>query len=363
MPSNSSSKFGFVTSLSPVVTLLFLGSIVYAVYWYYMAENAETYVRTLRDDLRQYGIELDYDDFSIGGFPYRLELDFEDPTLTIEQGPATLTWRAPEAQAIAQPWKLNHAIIVMPASQLTLRNDDDTMFQVRGDNAQASVRVEEGSLRQISVAYGGEPMMQFGRETTMNATSAGFHLRIPSAAEKAATTTDLNQPKLADLAVIIKGLPVAEMIKPERKTPRPGDAIKTYPTTDFEGYLSIHGSSMPQLSVANLKRWSDNSGIANINGIVVKSSDLTLSGDGSFALDQSLSLEGAISLKGRSAAPALDLLEALKVINADQKATMASAAQNFQTDEGLEQLSIMLLGGTVNMGGETIGRYGPFIKR
>lgn len=358
----SSSKFGFVTSLSPVVTLLFLGSILYSAYWYYMAENAESYVRTLRDDLRDYGIELDYDDFSVGGFPYRLELDFEDPVLSIEQGPATLTWRSPLAQAIVQPWKLNHAIIVMPSSQLLLENDDETLFQVRGENAQASVRVEEGRLRQISVAYGGNPAMQFGEETVMNAASAGFHLRIPSAAEKAAEQSDLNKPKLADLAVILKGLPVAKMIAPVPKTPRPGDAMKTYPSTDFEGYISIHGETMPQLSAQNLRRWSTNSGIANINGLVINTGDLTLSGDGSFALDQNLSLEGAISLKGRSASPALDLLESLKVLSAEQKSTMAKAAQNFKTEDGLEQLSIMMLSGTVNIGGQTIGRYGPFIK-
>lgn len=356
----SSSPFSVLSSLSPVVGLLFIGAIAYSVFWLYMAESAEDMIKTLSADMEKEGVYFSYDDLEVTGFPYRLAFDFSNSQLVIKDQDLRLTWQADKLEAVVQPWKMKHVILLMPNSDMQLRHKDDIWAEIKSTNGQASVRYEGDRLRQISVAFNA-PKLAVNDQPALEVASLGLHLRIPTDEELAAQKSNLNEPKLADLAMIVKGMPISPAPKVSG-IPKPGAKTPVAPLMNIEGYLTLRGDSMPRLHQKSLTAWRENSGTIGINGIMIEEDDQRITGDGSFALDDTFRPEGALSLGGKSMAPVLNLLHRFQWISEDEKSLLLKTLPTFKNEQGLQQFAIMVLNGSVDIANQTIGHVEPIIE-
>ena len=72
--------------LKPVLTVLIGALAAYSGYWYYISQNAEGYLREKAKAWSQAGLDLEFDDAEVSGFPYRLVITLSEPKFTYTNG-------------------------------------------------------------------------------------------------------------------------------------------------------------------------------------------------------------------------------------------------------------------------------------
>ncbi|WP_185020636.1 DUF2125 domain-containing protein [Histidinibacterium lentulum] len=112
-----------------------LAALLYAGYWGLGARATLADARTLAEDLRAAGWEVDWSDISLRGFPSRLDLTVEDPSVRLPGGDG---WHAPFLQSLQLSYSRDRAILVFPDRQtLTLSG---TEIAVEDTALRASIR-------------------------------------------------------------------------------------------------------------------------------------------------------------------------------------------------------------------------------
>lgn len=340
--------------LKPLIFILFAALAAYAGYWYYLANHAEERVRGIARELARSGLEFDYRDLDISGFPYRLILDFSGVEVSYVDGPLRLDWSGPSLQAVLQPWQPDHAVFFAPDSLMSISYRTDrtravtieprllsaSLSSAKGGGARYSLVLEDSRIQAISGSAG---------ETFIGRAEMHFRSRRLQAA--GVTVSGLVEPVLADISLSIS----AQVQKQDGVA---ADHIIVE--------LQPRGRFFPRLTRYSLAAWRDAGSTIDITSITARWGETRIEGDGSITLDSELQPLGAISLRTSEPEHLLEKMTAVGWIEPEDQQETAEAIKLFRSIAAPGApitLAISLQGGTIAMGPVILAEFGALVPR
>ena len=131
----------------------------YTAYWFHTAGAAEQLFGRWSAQLAEAGHQFDAKP-EISGYPFRLVARLEQPSLTLRAEGLTTVWRPGNLRIIAQPWNLNHIIVLFDAPEtLEIRDANrgaglTRAVTLRAKPARASlVFAHDGRLQRLAVDF------------------------------------------------------------------------------------------------------------------------------------------------------------------------------------------------------------------
>lgn len=349
--------------LKPLFLILIAAFAAYAGYWYYLAYHAEDRVRELANDLARSGLEFDYQELDISGFPYRLVLDFKNVGIAYRDGPLRLDWSGPSLQAILQPWRPGHAVLFASDSLISLsyRTDKTSAVTIEPRLLSASLRSGNGSgARYALILEDSRIQTLSGSAGEIFAARAEIHFRSRRLHSVGATVSGLVEPVLADISFSISGFGPGE-----GRSQGQGQG-NTAPMNEISVELQPRGRFFPRLTAYSLAAWRDAGSTIDIGKISARWSDASVEGDGSVALDGELQPLGAISLRTSDPESLLQNMVEAGWIKSDDRQEAAETIRLFRdlaAPGAPVALAISLQGGAVTMGPILLVELGPLVPR
>lgn len=98
-----------------LIMIVVLAAFGWAGWWFFQAHTLRGQVETWFEERRQDGWVATYVDFSVGGFPNRLDMTFED--LSLANPDTNILWEAPFFQILSLSYKPDHRILIFPDLQ------------------------------------------------------------------------------------------------------------------------------------------------------------------------------------------------------------------------------------------------------
>lgn len=159
--------FGAIIALLPA----------YSGYWYFIAGQIRDATDTFKADIAEEGVELQFTAKTVSGFPYRLILDYENPSMS---GPGW-SWQAPKVKAFAQPYDLTRYIISAPGPhqvELISPGGFPTRITLAAESARASLDyTNQSQLKQVDVDIQSLTYRNILAELGLEADRLQIHLR------------------------------------------------------------------------------------------------------------------------------------------------------------------------------------------
>lgn len=161
---------------------LLIGAIIslitaYSGYWYVIAGKIRAATDNFTTDMARDGIDLEFSAKSVSGYPYRLILDYENPSMA---GPGW-SWRAPKFEAFAQPYDLTRYIISAPGPhtiELTPPGGFPTRLSLEAESARASLDYSSQSqLNQVDIDLQSVKYNNVNAEISLQAGRLQAHIR------------------------------------------------------------------------------------------------------------------------------------------------------------------------------------------
>ncbi len=122
--------------------VIVVATLAYSGWWFYAAQDLRSSVAEWFTEQRTAGMQADYADLTVRGFPNRTDLTITEPVLVAADG--SLGWRAPFLQVLGLSYKRGHVIVAWPDTQTLTMPDGD--IAVVSDGLRASVIHEDGTL-------------------------------------------------------------------------------------------------------------------------------------------------------------------------------------------------------------------------
>lgn len=348
--------------LRPLIFLLITAFAAYSGFWYYLAHNAEDRVQNIARDLSRSGLEFDYQELAVSGFPYRLMLDFRGVEISYRDGPLQLDWSGPTLQAILQPWQPNHAVFLAPDSLVSASYRTEKTSAVIIEPGLASL-----SLR--STSRDGERYSLVLEDSRIQALASGadeaflkraeIHFRSRRRQAAGVTVSGLVEPVFAEVSVSLRNLDL------DAGNAGP-DGNKTTSIEMLAVDLLPRGRFFPRLTPYSLAAWRDAGSIVDIAKIEARWGEVDIEGDGSVSLDDELQPLGAISLRTANPEGMLDNMTRVGWIAGRDQQEAAQVVQLFRNLGAAGTpvtLSISVQGGSISMGPIVLAEISPLVPR
>ena len=345
--------------LKPLISVLVAALAAYSGFWYYLAHNAEGRVQAIVNDMARSGLEFDYQELDVSGFPYRLVLDFKGVQAGYRDGPLRLDWSGPSLQAVLQPWQPGHAVLFATESLISIsyRTDQTTAATIEPKLLSLSLRSTDREGDRFSLVMEDSRIQALSRgapETHIKRAELHFRSRRLQAA--GATVSGLVEPVLADLSASISGLDIGARRGGNEATKIDHFAIDMQP----------RGRFFPRLTPYSLAAWRDAGSTVDIGNLDVLWGTVTVDGDGSLTLDDDLQPLGAISLRTSNPEGLLDNMSEAGWIDSRDRQEAAEIIDLFRTlgtTGSPVALAISLQGGSIAMGPVVLAEIGPLVQR
>lgn len=118
-----------------LISLVLVVGLGWSGYWFVAARGLNNAVETALAQTAGQAVHLNAADYSVQGFPNRLDLTFDTPAVSGHG----FTWSAPFFQALALSYQPNHLILVWPNTQ-TLHTHAG-LFRIESEDMRASIRL------------------------------------------------------------------------------------------------------------------------------------------------------------------------------------------------------------------------------
>jgi hypothetical protein len=339
--------------LKPVLTTLLSALAAYSGYWYYMSQSAEDYLRDKANTWSQAGLDFEFSDAEVSGFPYRLVITLSEPRLTYTNGLAAVHVRPDDLSIVVQPWQFEHALFF--ASQGTLRFRKGGSFRsakrYEFSGASASVRMRDSGLDNLSIEA--EELRMSTRNQGIAMVPVQFHWR----AAEPSTGADggLLEPPIAELAFSVGHM---FLLDEERRAAIFAN-LSLRMTPRGPGNLAISAGS-----AGDLARWRNEGGTLEIDGLKADWSDGSVAASGSFTLDEEMRPLGLMSLEVTNAG---ELVRRLGLTGLLADSTIRALRDGVQTIAGrgltgISTVSLTWQAGHVYIGTFEIAALDPIIK-
>ncbi len=341
--------------------LFLLALAAWTAWWFYLAGQVKERTLAWVAEQRASGTEISYQDFTVSGYPYRIEVDLDKLALAVPQAPEAPEVAIPHLKVLGLPWnpRLVLADVVGPVTLAW--TDPDSRRQTALYDAKSttiSIGLEAGRLARLSASA------QYPRLS-------------------AATLGGLLSAKLFEIHARDLGgataLPPAEGGSPT--APLAGQVAVDGDTIALPGTLeSPMGAQIASLGLtlgltgpltaaadprAILAAWRDAGGTLEIERGDLRWGSLDLSLTGTLALDKAFRPQGALSGRVGGLDPVLAAAVSQGRLAADQAESIRSAlgALSFLTrdEAGRVPFGITLQDGRVLVGPVAVGRVAPIL--
>jgi Uncharacterized protein conserved in bacteria (DUF2125) len=323
-----------------IFVFLFAAIFGYSSYWFYLSLNAGVFLEQAAEDLGNQGITFEYADYSVSGFPYRLEVTLEKVSILFENGPLSTQLVAERMEGIIHPWNFSH-IILLPENSVTT-------FAL-GLNKQVTLKPEKTSISFISLKDEG--------------------YRLSTAMEKVGVSSNLDFPVPAYLETFsahIRKEPGKKAVTSSLLEPRVlGMAFDgTFPdATRFIVVTSFRGEEVPKLTRQNLTAWRDRGGTFQIDSFNYQADKNSISGSGSFTLDENLKPLGSLGLEGVSNMALLNFFEKTGMLGPGEVSSLRTFLGTIPNQDGKSMpLSLSIQGGFLTLGPARLAEVGSIIQ-
>lgn len=325
-------KFIFVFLLAPIFG--------YSSYWFYLSINTGVFLEKAAEELSTQGITFEYTNFSVSGFPYRLEVTLEDVFIRFQNGPLSTQLVAEKMAGIVHPWNFSH-IILLP--------DNSVTTFAMGPNKQVVLRPEKTSISFISLK---EDEYRLSMAMEKVGVVSNFYFPVPAYFETFSThirkepgkeegTSSLLEPRLLEIAF---------------DGSFPG-------ATNFVVSFSFRGEEVPKMTYQSLATWRDNGGTFEIDSFNYQAGENSISGSGSFTLDEDLKPLGSLGLEGVSNLALLNFFENTGILGAQEVLFLRTFLATMPNQNGKSMpLSLSIQDGFLTLGPARLTEVGSIIQ-
>lgn len=325
-----------------------LAVIGYAVYWFQLAGAVEDAVHDQLTVWRDQGIAVAYDELTVGGFPYRLQITAAQPAVTAARR-ARFDWQTDLIDVVAEPWDLNHwiAITDTPSRLTVVREGAGPDLEFTAAHMRSSLVVDgnggwmrsASDLRQVALRAP-------ERLDAITAERAELHVRRPET--DAADRIDV----ALRLASVTLPAPVTEMLD------------RHIETVLIDA--TVAGPLPAAVDGAGLAAWRDAGGTVDLRQGQIAWGQIEVTTAGTLALDDQLRPIGALTAQLRGANQMIDGLAATGQLTEEAaiaaRLVIALASSDGPDGGRVVELPLTLQDGEIHLGPIPIGRVGPVIE-
>lgn len=268
--------------------------VLYTVYWVGVSGEVRKAVENFAARGEK-GVVTSWNDFSVGGYPFRVEADFASPAANAPDTPEEWQWQGDGASLSLLPYNLRHAILTLEGEQRLSYRDLRT-----GERARNEARFTAGSARASYVALADRP---FGRLAIDIEALEGEHLQGASGETQNMTATRLQLharpaetpegsevPDSYDLALQAEDIDVGGT----ETIPALGQNMTLFlAQTRLRGVPPASHASLVEL----MREWKAAGGTLAISDLVVKWGPLDLYASGELGLDGAHRPEGQLDAR------------------------------------------------------------------
>ncbi|MEQ9640096.1 MAG: DUF2125 domain-containing protein [Alphaproteobacteria bacterium] len=269
--------------------VLGLGIAGYVGYWFFAADQVRGGIDAWAAEHRARGLEIAYGEPQISGFPWRLIVEIDDPSIAMPLHPAQPRWSAPRIAAVAQPWNFRQVLIDLAGAH-------DIGFTQRGTRREMSLAVPEGRA-----GYVADPAGQMQRlsidltQPTLEEPATGLK------AQAARVQLHLRPGQSPDVNLELASS--AEQLSAQGLGPMPFGQVIDKLALESKLRGVIDGPSPD----AALAAWRDAGGTVDIDRLLLLWGDLQLETSGTLALDEALRPLGALTARMTGQNAVIDL--------------------------------------------------------
>jgi hypothetical protein len=327
-----------------LVAVLVLVALGYVAFWFWMAAALERGVHRWADERRLEGMEVDWRELSVGGFPFRLRATVEEPRLALPRHPLAPEWRGGRLVAYAHPWNLRHVLASFKEEHvLSFRQGEARrLVALRARSWLASWQGgPDGRTRRVSVDLHDAEAMDSAVAGPTRAARLQVHAR-PGQAPNA----------LADLA-----FSAAEVSLPQAAALPLGPEIER-----VELDATLLGPFPEGGYPEGVLRWRDEGGVVEVRRFALDWNEVRIEAAGTLALDAATRPEGAFTAKLWNHGKLLDALVAANAMSPDD-ARLARAALDLLAAAGGGALTapVTAQNGRLWLGPAAVARLSPLL--
>lgn len=279
--------------LIPFAVLVVLGAVYYFA-WQRSAATVREEVTHWVEEERAAGRTADYEQFTIGGFPYRMQIEitaphFADPV-------AGWSWQAEKVTGFVLPYQLEHAVLVVEGQQRMEFNrlgrrevitgsaaDERASLVLRGRNLERFAVEMSGIVAQREIFMTNEPGTP-ERIETMNIGTMQLHTRRVRDDDDLPSVGDHHALQLEAQNIVWNGHPYEGL----------GNDISFV-------FVRVLAAGLPSSDIGGvepdfLRRWQDNDGVLYLDEAAIRWSEIEVGGTGVFQLDSQHRPEGEMTI-------------------------------------------------------------------
>lgn len=144
----------------------------YSAYWFFLHGQLKTGIDDWIAEQRAAGLEVNFTDKRLHGYPYRFALTVDDPQMADPQ--AGTAWRGEKLQIIMQPWNFNHAIIRSSGRNEIAPGNGQDMTAVLGRKSAASLNWDETGITHFGLTLDTADIVTAGGDFGLSGLLASF---------------------------------------------------------------------------------------------------------------------------------------------------------------------------------------------
>lgn len=333
---------------------------IYTVYWFSVTGEIRKQVEAFAAN-PQHGLVTGWTEFSMRGYPYRIEASFMQPAASAPDAPEAWEWRSERASVALLPYNLRHAV-------LTLGNEHLIRYRepLDGGYSQNEIRA---TAEKAQASYVDLKDLPFGRlaidinkldaqhlRGTGNVSDRATLMRLQLHTRPALTEQDELVPAAYDFALRAEGVTVES----ERRVPVLGNGmthllmqarLRNVPETRHVSVIEL------------LDAWRDTGGTLAISDLIVKWGPLDLTANGELSLDRRNRPAGRLNARVTDFKGLVDAITAEGLVSEDEARIalagliLVSQFQGNRSDE--VEVPIIMEKGRLYLGPLAIGKLAP----
>ena len=312
-------------------------------YWFYAAGLVEADLARRAEQKggpNSTGGQLVFESYEISGFPYRIQLTLNKPTIILHNETQEIRWQTDQIKAVGHPWQPRHVLFDLTGEHHLEADIDGQLrsLDLSSDAAQASVETEaNGRLQRLSLDIKNILVRNQGLEA-LRGQRLQVHVRQTPGS---ANSLDL---ALSGHTLELLGEGLSELSF--RQLPR---NIKLL---DLQSTVTELSESLPQ--------WRRQGGTVEVRKLQLHSGEMEIAATGSLALDDQMRAIGALTAKIKGHDELLHMAVANGGMDEDQ-ASVARAVLGLlaAAGGGILSVPVRLQDGLLYLGPAAVARLRP----
>lgn len=333
---------------------------IYTVYWFTVTGEIRKQVEAFAAN-PQHGLVTGWGEFSMRGYPYRIEAAFMQPAASAPDAPEAWEWRSERGSVALLPYNLRHAVLTLGREHL-IRYREPLNRGFSQNEIRATAEMAQASYVDLKD-------MPFGRLAIDINDLAAQHVRGASGVSDRATLTRLQLhtrpamtdrdeliPATYDFALRAEGITVES----EHRVPVLGNDVSHLL---MQARLRDVPATRHVSAIELLDAWRDTGGTLAISDLIVKWGPLDLTANGEVSLDRKNRPEGRLNARVTDFKGLVDAMTAEGLVKEDEARIalagliLVSQFQGNRSDE--VQVPIIMDKGRLYLGPLAVAKLAP----